>query len=176
MNALFQFNGVWHLMQQWAARPKTSVGHAVSTDLLNFRRIPDVLASGDTADEQCYDGSSSIVVRGGSATPMLMIDGGCGEKGPGTLPCMESSGNGSTGGVTAFPVDTSDPNLTVWKRTGPNVFHGCGGSTGPSPVLVNPATGTPQLVAIHGHTEALFEATDETLTRWKMTNPAFLPR
>ena len=65
VNALFQWNGTWHIMQQWAPRPHTSVGHAVSQDLLNWKRVNDVLASGDTGDEQCYDGSASIVHRNG---------------------------------------------------------------------------------------------------------------
>lgn len=176
VNALFQFGGTWHLMQQWAARPHTSVGHAVSTDLLHWSRLPDVLASGLTADEQCYDGSASLVMRSGVLTPMLMIDGGCGEKGPGARPCMESSGNGSTGGVTAFPDDLSDTNLTRWtKTTGPTVFEGCDGSAGPSPIIRNPAKGKPQLIAIHGRGEALFEATSESLTSWTMVEPTFLP-
>eukprot|EP00966_Prymnesium_polylepis_P248307 5740929-Prymnesium_polylepis.1 len=85
VNALFQFEGSWHLMQQWAARPRTSVGHSVSSDLLRWSRLPDVLASGSGADEQCYDGSGSLVSIKSVLTPMLMIDGGCGRKGPGNL-------------------------------------------------------------------------------------------
>jgi hypothetical protein len=86
----------------------------------------DVLSSGATQDEQCYDGSSSIVTRGptNTTTPMLMIDGGCGKKIAGNKGCMESSGNGSTGGVTAFPDDLADPNLTTWARFGPTIFVG----------------------------------------------------
>ena len=45
-----------------------------------------------------------------------MIDGGCGKKGAGHAGCMESSGNGSTGGVTARPDDLNDPNLTAWTK------------------------------------------------------------
>ena len=78
-------------------------------------------ASGAGGDQQCYDGSSSLVTVGGpgsgTLTPMLMIDGGCGEKGPGSHGCMESSGNGSTGGVTAFPADLADPDLREWRRS-----------------------------------------------------------
>jgi len=180
VNALFQFNGTWHLFQQWHARPQTSVGHAVSEDLLHWRRLPDALASGAGGDQQCYDGSSSLVTVGGpgsgTLTPMLMIDGGCGEKGPGSHGCMESSGNGSTGGVTAFPADLADPDLREWRRSaGPTVFQGCDGSAGPSPILVNPVTGARQLIAIHGGGEALFEALDDTLTAWRMADPLFLP-
>lgn len=170
MNSLFQWNGVWHLMQQWHARPHTSVGHAVSGDLLHFERIADVLSSGASGDEQCYDGSSSITSKG----PMLMIDGGCTKKGPGNIGCMESSGN-DTGGVTAFPDDLSDRNLTQWTLHGPTVFTGCDGSAGPSPSWRNAVTGKQQLIAIHGRGEALFEATSEDLTAWKMVDPAFLP-
>lgn len=162
-------------MQQWHARPATSIGHAISSDLLHFTRLPDVLTSGSSSDEQCFDGSASIVVRSGMRTPMLMIDGGCGMKGPGSIGCMESSGNGSTGGVTAFPTDVTDPTLSNWAKNGPTIFEGCDGSSGPSPVIVNPVTGQPQLIAIHGHGEALFEATSPSLTAWKMTDPAFLP-
>ena len=54
-------------MQQWHARPATSVGHAVSTDLLRFGRTSDVLTSGTTGSQQCFDGSSSITSKG----PML---------------------------------------------------------------------------------------------------------
>ena len=95
-------------MQQWHARPATSVGHAVSTDLLRFGRISDVLKSGTDGSQQCYDGSSSITSKG----PMLMIDGGCGfyQKQPGDTGCMESSGV-DTGGVTAWPTDLTDVNL-----------------------------------------------------------------
>ena len=161
-------------MQQWHARPHTSVGHAVSPDLLHFTRIADVLSSGATADEQCYDGSASLVVRQGTLTPMLMIDGGCGEKGPGRMGCMESSGNGSTGGVTAFPSNLSDPTLAGWTRTGPTTFVGCDGSAGPSPIYTNAATGKHQLLAIHGGGEALFEATSGTYTEWEMVDKEFL--
>lgn len=176
VNALFEFEGTWHLMQQWKARPRTSIGHAVSTDLLRWARLPDVLSSGQGSDEQCYDGSSSIVVRHGVRTPMLMIDGGCGEKGAGSIGCMESHGDGSTGGVTAFPRDLADVNLSHWERSrGPTVFVGCDGSAGPSPILLNAATGRHQLIAIHGVNEALFEALDDTFTKWTMSNPAFLP-
>ena len=135
------------VMQQWHARPLTSVGHAVSADLLRWNRVPDVLSSGvrpprplcsprarapnalrpnpplavqwntgtarhrrvlrlnppapfgrgylvrslnratnaagnpwpmqASGDEQCYDGSSSIVQLDGKVQPFLMIDGGC---------------------------------------------------------------------------------------------------
>eukprot|EP00966_Prymnesium_polylepis_P220931 5110126-Prymnesium_polylepis.1 len=88
---------------------------------------------------------------------------------------MESSGNGSTGGVTAFPQDIRDTNLTHWTRTGPTIFDGCDGSAGPSPILRNPVTGKRQLIAIHGRGEALFEASSESLTSWSMVDPAFLP-
>ena len=173
VNALFQWNGVWHLMQQWHARPATSVGHAVSQDLLHFDRLTDVLKSGATKDQQCYDGSSSITSRG----PMLMIDGGCGfhTASPGEKPCMESSGH-DTGGVTAWPVNLTDINLTRWKVQGPTTFRGCDGASGPSPNWRNPVTGKQQLVAINGSSgDALFEATDETLTSWVKTQPAFTP-
>ena len=185
VNALFQFKGVYHIMQQWHARPLTSVGHAVSTDLLHWSRVADVL-SAPSSSEQCFDGSSSIVTtsqydaRTGTTsrrtTPMLMIDGGCGKKGPGSKGCMESSGNGSTGGVTAFPDDLTDPNLTVWTRQGPTIFNKCDGSAGPSPILRNAQTGKAQLIAIHGHGEALFEAIDGSFTKWTMVDPTFLPQ
>lgn len=106
---------------------------------------------------------------------MLMIDGGCGAKGPGSHPCMESSGNGSTGGVTAFPDELADANLTRWTRSGPTVFEGCDGSAGPSPILANARTGRRELLAIHGGHEALFAATDDSLASWKMVDPAFVP-
>lgn len=90
---------------------------------------------------------------------------------------MESSGNGSTGGVTATPDDLTDPNLTTWTRTGPTVFKGCDGSAGPSPILKNPATGALELIAIHGRGEALFRqsAGNDDLTSWTMVDPLFLP-
>eukprot|EP00954_Amorphochlora_amoebiformis_P015533 1218100-Amorphochlora_amoeboformis.AAC.1 len=66
--------------------------------------------------DQCFDGSPSFVTLDGSRTPFLMMDGGCSKYQGGTLPCMESLGNGSTGGVTAIPVDLSDKNLTKWNR------------------------------------------------------------
>lgn len=175
VNALFQFNGRWHVMQQWHARPATSIGHAVSEDLLHFTRVPDVLTSGQSGDEQCYDGSSSIVTINGQVTPFLMIDGGCGMKGPGNMGCMESSGNGSTGGVTAVPEDLTDPYLTNWSRRGPTVFHGCDGSAGPSPILINPATSAAELIAIHQHGEALFRSQSSDFTEWTMVNGTFLP-
>jgi hypothetical protein len=177
VNALFQYRGRWHLMQQWHARPATSVGHAVSTDLLRWWRVADVLSSGAAQDQQCYDGSASLVrsPTTGQTRPVLMIDGGCGEKGPGTARCMESAGNGSTGGVTAIPLDLSDLNLTRWQRRGPTVFRGCNGASGPSPILSNPVTGKHQLIAIYGRGEALFEATAADLTAWQIKDTAFLP-
>jgi sucrose-6-phosphate hydrolase SacC (GH32 family) len=161
-------------MQQWHARPATSIGHSVSTDLLHWRRVPDVLSSGPTGSEQCYDGSSSLVQTEGGVRPFLMIDGGCGHKAAGTSPCMESTGNGSTGGVTATPDDLSDLNLTKWTKQGPTVFHGCNGASGPSPIIKNPSTGKAQIIAIYGRGEALFEATSD-LTVWQLRNESFLP-
>ena len=35
----------------------------MSTDLLHYARVADALQSGPTADQQCYDGSSSITVH-----------------------------------------------------------------------------------------------------------------
>jgi len=164
-------------MQQWHARPATSIGHAVSPDLLRFDRLPDVLTSGTAGDEQCYDGSASIVsMASGVVTPMLMIDGGCGEQVNGNLPCMESRGNGSTGGITAFPENLRDLNLTTWRRSGPTIFEGCDGSAGPSPISLNPVTKKHQLIAIHGGGEALFEATSESLTSWTMVEKQFLSK
>ena len=173
INALFQYNGVWHLMQQWHARPATSVGHAVSTDLLRFGRVSDVLKSGAGGSQQCYDGSSSITSKG----PMLMIDGGCGfyTKGLDQKGCMESSGH-DTGGVTAWPTDLSDVNLTVWKKQGPTKWKDCLGASGPSPTWKNPVTGKHELVAIGGgNHDALFEATDDTLTSWERKKSGFTP-
>jgi hypothetical protein len=177
VNALFQFRGVWHLMQQWHLRPHTAVGHAVSHDLLTWQRVADVLQSGTTADEQCYDGSASLVARPGhELSPMLQIDGGCGRKQPGTLPCMESAGNGSTGGVTAWPDDLTDATLANWtKAPGPTVWHDCNGSAGPGPVWRNPHSGLFECIAIHGAGEARFVARDDTLHSWKMADPEFLP-
>ena len=173
VNALFQWRGTWHLMQQWHARPATSVGHAVSGDLLRFARVPDVLSSGATGDQQCYDGSSSITAKG----PMLMIDGGCGFHTPmkGESSCMESRGV-DTGGVTAFPADLTDPNLTAWTKHGPTKWKDCEGAAGPSPNWLNPVTGKHELVAINGSRgDALFEATDDTLTSWARKTSDFTP-
>jgi hypothetical protein len=161
-------------MQQWALRPATSVGHAVSPDLLHWNRVDDVLASGMTGDQQCYDGSASIVRRDGTVTPMLMIDGGCGKRIGGSHPCMESSGNGSQGGVTSFPDDLSDPKLVHWTKIGPTTFEGCDGSAGPSPIWQNTVNGKFNLLAIHGGGEARFSATDNSLTSWKMADPKFM--
>eukprot|EP00039_Didymoeca_costata_P022866 m.5391 g.5391 ORF g.5391 m.5391 type:complete len:723 (-) comp3294_c0_seq1:94-2262(-) len=174
VNALFKYNGNWHLMQQWALRPHTSVGHSVSSDLLHWRRVSDVLQSGAANNQQCYDGSASLVMlSNGTLSPFLMIDGGCGKYVEGNKPCMESAGNGSTGGVTAFPNDLNDPNLENWTVRGPTYFEGCDGSTGPSPIWKN--GNTYNLIAIHGKGEARFVSLDESLTKWKMDDPAFLP-
>tara|TARA_B110001452_G_scaffold223814_1_gene197169 strand:- start:369 stop:1952 length:1584 start_codon:yes stop_codon:yes gene_type:complete len=174
VNGLFQWGGRWHLMQQWHARPATSIGHSVSTDLLRFARVADALRSGPAEDQQCYDGSSSITALG----PMLMIDGGCGlfNASTGETPCMESRGQDS-GGVTASPANLSDVNLTVWKKRGPTRFEDCGGAAGPSPIWRSQASGKHLMVAIAGdHAgDALFEATDETLTSWRRTQPALTP-
>ena len=138
INALFQYRGQWHLMQQWHLRPKTAIGHAHSPDLLRWTRLPDALESGASGDEQCYDGSPSLVAGADGTTlePVLMIDGGCGMKGPGGAPCMESSGN-DTGGVLARPMNLSDPTLSQWTKEGPLHFAGCDGSAGPSPMWKN---------------------------------------
>lgn len=161
-------------MQQWHARPASSVAHSVSDDLLRFARVADALQAGLTADQQCFDGSSSITAAG----PMLMIDGGCGfyNASAGDEPCMESQGHDS-GGVTAWPANLSDVNLTVWEKRGPTRFEDCGGATGPSPIWRSQATGKHLMVAIAGdHAgDALFEAIDETLTSWRRTQPAFTP-
>lgn len=173
VNALFQFNGQWHLLQQWHLRPKTGVGHAVSNDLLHWTRVADALSSGDEVNQQCFDGSASLVNVSGVLTPYLMIDGGCRHKGPGEMPCMESSGNGSTGGVVAVPANLSDPDLVSWTVRGPTLFSGCDGSSGPGPIWTD-ASGRRSLVAIYNEGEARFEALDASLTRWKMADPSFI--
>jgi hypothetical protein len=177
VNALFQWEGVWHLFQQWRARISyngtgTSIGHAVSRDLLHFTRLDDALSSGPTVDQQCFDGSASITSHG----PLLMIDDGCGlhHPSPGETQCMESEGH-DTGGVTARPTDLGDANLTVWSKAGPTRWQDCNGSYGPSPVWRNAVTGKHQLVAGGPAGESLFEATDDTLTSWANTRPALLP-
>lgn len=161
-------------MQQWRLNPITAVGHATSEDLLHWTRLKDALSPGPSGDQECYDGSASILRRRGVLTPMLMIDGGCGLRNAstGSLPCMESSGNGSTGGILAFPADLSDPQLTEWTKEGPTVFHGCDGSSGPSPIWHN--GDAYELLAIHGGGEARFVATDDDLKSWKMADPAFI--
>jgi hypothetical protein len=162
-------------MHQSSLRPHTAVSHSVSKDLLSWERVTDVLQSGATADEQCYDGSASLVTRAGVLSPVLQIDGGCGHKQPGSIGCMESAGNGSTGGVTAFPADLKDPKLENWtKLSGPTVWHGCDKSAGPSPIWKNSHSGLFECIAIHGSDEARFVATDDTLQSWKMADPAFI--
>ena len=49
--------------------PTGQVGHAVSPDLLRFHRVADVL-SAPSQDEQCYDGSSSIITVAGKVPPI----------------------------------------------------------------------------------------------------------
>lgn len=160
-------------MHQWRLRPRTAVGHQVSTDLLHWTRVADALTSGNASDQQCYDGSASLVVHNGTLKPVLMIDGGCGLKGPGTAACMESSGT-DTGGIIAFPEDMNDAHLTNWTKHGPTVFKGCNASSGPSPMWKN--GDKYNLIAIHNGGEARFESTDETLGSWKMADPVFIHR
>ena len=108
--------------------------------------------------------------------PMLMIDGGCARKGrkKNGAACMESSGN-DTGGVIAFPSDPfADANLTTWDRLGPTRWEPCNASAWPSPIWLNPHTHRFNLLAVHGFGEARFEAEDESFTRWKMADEAFL--
>ena len=176
MNALFQYEGVWHLMQQWGdgRHGHTSVGHAVSSDLLQWERVADALV-GASKHEQCFDGSASILNVNGSLTPVLMVDGGCGRKAPGSVACMESSGNGSQGGVVGFPTSISDPNLTSWRTVGPTLFLGCDTSAGPGPIFRS-TDGELSLVAIHRAAEGRFVATDASLTRWRMADPSFVKR
>ena len=176
VNALFQYAGTWHLLQQWHLRPHSAVGHSTSPDLLRWTRVADALSAGGSAEEQCFDGSASLLDLNGTRTPVLMIDGGCGRKAAGHLPCMESSGNGSTGGVVAFPTQLTDADLASWRSLGPTVFLGCDSSAGPGPIFrLNDSPSSPlSLVAIHGGGEARFEAVDGTLTRWRMADPSFL--
>jgi hypothetical protein len=64
----------------------------------------------------------------------------------------------------------------MWKKQGPTKWKHCEGASGPSPNWRNPVTGKQQLVAINGsHGDALFEATDETLTSWAKVTSAFTP-
>ncbi|GAB5371371.1 hypothetical protein AAMO2058_001574000 [Amorphochlora amoebiformis] len=176
INALFRFNGIWHLMQQTNPRPHRSIAHSVSPDLLSWSRIADVFEAGDNQNQQCFDGSPSFVTLDGSRTPFLMMDGGCSKYQGGTLPCMESLGNGSTGGVTAIPVDLSDKNLTKWNRRGPTTFEGCQGAAGPSPIFEGGRNNSVlSFVAIFNNVTARFEAKDDTLTNFKLVDPYFLP-
>eukprot|EP00928_Gymnodinium_smaydae_P086791 TRINITY_DN71218_c0_g1_i1.p1 TRINITY_DN71218_c0_g1~~TRINITY_DN71218_c0_g1_i1.p1 ORF type:complete len:599 (-),score=106.27 TRINITY_DN71218_c0_g1_i1:288-2030(-) len=171
INAIFQYKGMWHLSHQWRLRPATAVGHQVSQDLLHWTRVADALASGPTADQQCFDGSASLVEKDGVLQPILMIDGGCGMKGPGNQGCMESTGT-DTGGVTAFPEDLDDPYLRNWTKFGPTIFQGCNHSAGPSPIWKN--GDKYNLIAIHFGVEARFEALDNTFGAWKMADPKFI--
>lgn len=176
VNAIFRFRGIYHIFHQFRNRPHTSIGHQASTDLLHWHRLPDALESGASGDEQCYDGGASLVPhsRTGRPAPMLMIDGGCAKKGPPGPACMESSGN-NTGGVIAFPTDMDgDPNLTKWERIGPTSWRPCKSSAWPSPIWLNPVTHKFNLLAVHGFGEARFEAEDESFTRWKLADEAFL--
>eukprot|EP00466_Bigelowiella_natans_P015636 jgi/Bigna1/67604/fgenesh1_pg.4_\ len=178
VNALFQYKGIWHLMQQWGPNALTSIGHSVSRDLLRWRRIKNALSAGNTTNgtQECYDGSVSFVTgKDGMPVPMLMIDGGCGKFSGGNISCMESLGNGSTGGVTAWPEHPhTDPLLLRWKRAGPMVFLGCNMASGPSPIFEG-AHGKHELIAIYGEAEGRFEATDDTLKHWRLADPSFLP-
>ena len=172
VNALFKYKGVWHLLHQFRNRPRTSIGHQSSSDLLRWKRLPDALESGNATDQQCYDGGVSLVPRpgGGGIQPLLMIDGGCGQKKEGSGGfCMESGGQVDTGGVTAWPQDPTDPNLTAWTRNpGPTSWEPCNGSAWPSPIFYNEHTKRYNLVAVRSQGEARFEAMDSTFTRWKM--------
>jgi len=172
VNALFQFRGVRHLMQQWGPNAVTCVGHAVSTDLLHWTRLPDALTPG-TSGQGCFDGSVTILQRKGVPTPVMMSDGGCGlaNASGGNLPCMEFYGDGLTGGVIAFPENLSDPHLSAWTKE-PLIFHGCNGSGGPSPIWQN--GDAYELIAIHNEGEARFVATDESLLQWRMVDPNFI--
>ena len=174
VNALFEYRGTWHLFHQFRNRPRTSIGHHSSTDLLRWAQLSDALESGNATDEQCYDGGASLVPHPttGAPVPMLMIDGGCARKGKPGPSCMESSGD-NTGGVIAFPSDPSDPNLTHWDRQGPTKWEPCNSSAWPSPIWLNPVTKKYNLVAVHGFGEARFEAEDASFTKWKLADPAF---
>lgn len=177
VNAIFSFRGVWHILHQYRDRPHTSIGHQTSTDLLHWARQPDALESGSQADEQCYDGGASLVPQPGTGrqVPLLMIDGGCAKKGESRgAACMESTGN-DTGGVIAFPASPfADVNLTVWDRIGPTIWEPCNASAWPSPIWFNAHTHKFNLLAVHGFGEARFEAEDESFTKWKLKDPAFL--
>ena len=61
VNALFRYGDTWHVMHQFRDRPRTSIGHQTSTDLLHWRRIADALESGNATNQQCYDGGVSLV-------------------------------------------------------------------------------------------------------------------
>ena len=51
VNAIFSFRGIWHIFHQFRNRPRTSIGHQVSTDLVHWTRLPDALESGAASDE-----------------------------------------------------------------------------------------------------------------------------
>jgi len=172
VNALFQFRGIWHLMQQWGPNAVTCVGHAVSTDLLHWTRLPDALTPG-TSGQGCFDGSVTILKRHGVPTPVMMSDGGCGlaNASAGNQLCMEFYGDGVTGAVIAFPANLSDPHLITWTKE-PLTFHGCNGSSGPSPMWQN--GDAYELIAIHDAGEARFVAVDDSLLQWKMVDPSFI--
>ena len=176
VNALFSYRGRWHLMHQFRDRPRTSIGHQASSDLLHWRRLSDALESGNATNQQCYDGGVSLVPHpgGGGMQPLLMIDGGCARLNVSGSFCMESTGQ-NTGGVTAFPADPSDPDLTTWVRqgTGPTEWLPCNGSAWPSPIWQNPITEKWELTAVRGNDQARFEAADASFTKWVQKDPTF---
>ena len=177
VNALFRYGGTWHVMHQFRNRPRTSIGHQTSTDLLHWRRIADALESGNATNQQCYDGGVSLVPHpraNGGMQPLLMIDGGCARLNVSGPFCMESNGQ-NTGGVTAFPADASDPNLTTWVRqgNGPTRWEPCNGSAWPSPIWQNPITKKWELTAVRGNDQARFEAADATFTNWIQKDATF---
>ena len=148
VNAVFQHQGVWHIMHQcdggdagvpcgggWEGPtkhpdPRTqryyhSWGHVVSTDLVRWKRLPDALAPNVTNFEHGADCDGSISFPAGVG-PIMMYGPGCGYHGPdGVADAADRLGLGDAPVVgVALPENSSDPELERWVHewSGPVTF------------------------------------------------------
>ncbi len=138
VNAVFQYQGVWHVMHQcdggdagvpcgggWEGPtkhpdPRTqtyyhSWGHVVSTDLVRWKRLPDALVPNTTNFEHGADCDGSVSFPPGLG-PVMMYGPGCGYHGPDDTSGRLGLGDAPVVGV-ALPENASDPELTQWVKS-----------------------------------------------------------
>merc|ERR1712072_427174 len=170
-NAIFQYKGLWHVMNQAGGGNWT---HAISADLAHWFHIDDALGrNGSSSWDHSgpCDGTASFPNLGygpyDGSTPVIMYGPDCGQPiGSNDAPRVEP----------ALPADPTDPYLRKWVKTpnGPVKFDGTPCSF-PGRVWKSKAGNYwNMLCALDGKTPwARYTTEDPQLMSWKLAASSF---